>query len=154
MYPVTFTGRVFITWYTQTTCIRITFRAFVSGDLHDCAFKFYFLNKFSIAMWQLLTWCSSDQAATPCIEMMSTPLRLLSVAMRVMTILDILLLHCNVFEQSGAVRAAAGSKQSPSYTEKTLLSSPLNTRLSQHLDHNIHQAINVRITAKSFPVNL
>lgn len=40
-------------------------------------------------------------------------------------------------------------------TEKSLLlSTPLIPCLGQHLDHNIHQETDARITADSFPVNL
>lgn len=61
----------------------------------------------------------------------------------------------NDFQHSGAVRAASGSKQCLSHTEKSwLFSSPLIAHLSQYFNHNIHQATEVTMTANSFPVNL
>ena len=157
MYSVTFTGYVFIIWHAQTTHAHmypiVSFCLLLYGDLHDSTCNFYFLNKFLIAMWQFLVWCFSvcwDDGYTSRAAVWHR-----RVVMRAVVMLDILFLHRNASHCSGAVRAASGSKQCLSHTEKSLLlSSPRIACLSQHLDHNIHQATDVRITANSFPVSL
>lgn len=90
-----------------------------------------------------------EQAATPRVEMtlcLPAAVQHRPVATWVVGILDIVFLHHNASLHTGAIRAASGSKQCLSHTEKSLLSSsPPTTRLNQHWNHNIHQATHARI---------
>lgn len=149
MYSVTFMGCVFIIWYTQTTCMHITLQVcFLQGPTQLCfsvSFSELVLNSYVTVSDP----CPSGQAATPCAEVtarLSAAVWHRPVATWVVGILDIVFLHHNASQYRGAISAASGSKQYLSHTEKSLLpSSPSTTRLSQHWDHNIHQATNARI---------